>query len=617
MANLAFPIYSNMVSVKDFGAVCDGSTDDTTAFEATIAYANSQTPRMTVLVVGNMKFTPSLEQIPNSTTIYVNGTLKPTGGTETIYLGTACKLIGLGGAVGISSGVQFTSGAPTARILPTGTGPVISNRESSSEGITIANFTIYDCASGIYLQALDTVSALAVIENVNIRQTGTGGYCMKFDMFFWLWVKDCSLISAGTNGHGWYITNSDFDPFEGAAGLYYFTDNKSVGNGHYINGVSSSPTCSNIYIKNHHHESLPAGGTYWYLRYVNRITFDQVGQSDPLMGDATVFDCDSTVTGLRILNSDRYMEEASGVGGLFNNSQFPGNFMVELTNNASAGTVAYDPGHRLLSRSIRVINSGEVDDRQVWRAPGAPVLNMGNAVAITPTTNAGFGSTVTTGQLAPDGSSTASLYTSTGNGGNWINANFDVDGGDHIIIFGWVKSNITYGEGTTKVIPSTVLICAGLTLTGTLAMTYASGSPAQFGVGGMARQWLNAGWYPIYGLTPITGSKSGNSNLAFGTQVTSGVNFYFWKWGYSIVKAAQGYDTATLVHHMNSIGAMVPGGKNGVIGLQTGQPFAFGQSTTSALPAASSVTAGTTMYDTDRATLVVSTGSAWKVVSAT
>lgn len=575
-------LITNCVPVN--GAL-DGATDDTAAFEAAIAAANGYTPRKPVIVNGYMKFTPSTNQIPNNTTIYVNGTLKPTGGDKTIYLGAGCKLIGLGGAEGLGAAIQFSHDKPVAGIIPPDfVSPVLGNRDGA-EGITIENFRIYNCFAGISLTSPALPAALTTIRNVNIRVSETNGYCINIDQMFWVWVKDCALLADGTTSNVFLINNTDFDPGDGISGLIYIEDIVGAGNGSQILGASSTTVAGNIYVKNYHHESIPAGGVLWYIRNANRITFDQVGVSDAL-GSYTGYDVDSSVSALRILNTDR-------AGGLFTNSVFPVGYMMEITNKANASGSVYNLGHKTLKRSLRVIDDGEFDERPVWRAPGEPVLNMGNVVAITPITSGGGGITVTTGQLAPDGSSTALLLTVTGAGTNWINSSFDIDGGDHIIIFGWFKSAVS----GTGVLGESLLACSGLTLTGTLAFTYGTGSPSTFYLNAMARQWADAGWFPAYGLTPVTGSKSGNSNLAFGTQVSSGQNFYCWKTGYSIVKSAQGYDTATLVHHMNSIGAMVPGAANGVIALQDHQTFRTGSGTSANRPIIG-VGVGSKWYDT-------------------
>lgn len=78
------------VSVKDFGAVGDGVTDDTAAIQAAITYANTlTTPKLTVdrgtyLVSSTLSF-----DLPNYSTIEFLGTIKTATGNPAIRIGSA------------------------------------------------------------------------------------------------------------------------------------------------------------------------------------------------------------------------------------------------------------------------------------------------------------------------------------------------------------------------------------------------------------------------------------------------------------------------------------------------------------------------------------------------
>src|SRR5205085_11533274 len=104
-----------IVSVKDFGAACDGTTNDTAAVQAAITYAESLTRRGAVLVPGFCKITATLT-ITKGIKLYGIGKV----GSGFIYSGGAYTLIDCNLTSISEHGLQLedfgiiNSGTPTA-----------------------------------------------------------------------------------------------------------------------------------------------------------------------------------------------------------------------------------------------------------------------------------------------------------------------------------------------------------------------------------------------------------------------------------------------------------------------------------------------------------------------
>ena len=134
--------------------------------------------------------------------------------------------------------------------------------------------------------------------------------------------------------------------------------------------------------------------------------------------------------------------------------------------------------------------------------------------------------------------------------------------------------------------------------------------PELGGLVGSSMKWKNNGWFPVYGIVEITGTKSGNSGTAIALRAYEDRSFYVWKPWYRVIDASLGLNKATVLRWLNSIGAP-PAVPSGTIALHDHQVFRTGANTTANLPTASAVGEGAQFFDTTTNKPIWSDGTTW------
>lgn len=145
------------VSVKDFGAIGDNTTDDTAAIQAALTAAGATTPRSTVYIPAGSYKTTSTLTIPLGVTL--------TGQASAWQSGTANRF---SGAI-----IYPNHNSKTISLIGDG-----SNSNSAGGGILNlniqCNFAAYPTTTGIYIAGAQQVS----LKNIVVSQAGTAAFIM-------------------------------------------------------------------------------------------------------------------------------------------------------------------------------------------------------------------------------------------------------------------------------------------------------------------------------------------------------------------------------------------------------------------------------------------------------
>jgi hypothetical protein len=191
------------VSVKDFGAVGDGVTDDTAAIQAAINYAANNQKLTVIFPAGTYNFTKlylSYDAVNN-----------PSFPSQDDYRGRI-RLQG----VGCGSKRNWSDNTPVGTVLRStdAVGPAIyCNGDPLSEGQNRTDYLqIFDMAiwaiNSTWVVQWDRVTQVSGFERVFIGQGGTGGGISWTET--WLgFMRDVRIEGAGaaTSSYGLYLTN--------------------------------------------------------------------------------------------------------------------------------------------------------------------------------------------------------------------------------------------------------------------------------------------------------------------------------------------------------------------------------------------------------------------------
>lgn len=608
--------YLKLLGSIPVNGVLDGTTDDTAAFVAAITEANAASPKKGVLVSGNMKFTPTASMLKAHVPIYVFGQLKPT---TTITLPTDCMIIGLGGSSGITSQAK----GPLALISrPTDSTTLPTIRAiGGAGGMLVENIDFGNCYIAVHAgdpYVLNNTNGL-VIRNIMTVNTTAGGGCILIDRMYWVWIEKSILYSTnGPNDSDYCIKIVDTGPTAaeisggaaggsgGYAGLIYVSDIISNGQGIHIEPEGSRGV--DINFRNYFHEGLSDGNTLVYARGVSGLVFDnfQWGDSE---GTTITYDLD---------NCSRVVFRNEQESTVFESRPAS---MIREGNPRDGNTT---PNYGLQGPCRTIITPGEIDTAMVSRVHRhAPQPMFGTGAVYAPTSSGNF--TITSGQLAPDGSSTAYLVSTSVTGSLFFtNTTWDIDGGDFLVFGGAAKAatasqglktsflrftcaadmkSLTYRSGTND--DDTTLNSAILGIEGTSALQ--AGSYC----------WSDAGWRAYWGIIEITGARTATPTMQFGTNTASGQDWYLWKPWTAIIPAELGMDRVDIIHWLNEVGVPPADAASGTIALHANQVLRTGLNTTVNRPSASAAGAGAQFYDTTLNKPIWSTGSVWKDAAGT
>ncbi|MEO1018796.1 MAG: hypothetical protein AAFY56_14055, partial [Pseudomonadota bacterium] len=268
--------------VRDFGALCDGSTDDTAAFEAACTAALAERHK-SVLVTGDMVFDAINTRWDNGLRVFVSGALSPT---SQIQMAEA-SLVGIGGGPtkqfrrNYGARIDDTGDFGVAKILGVGNSPMnIENVEvqTADYGIELTHF--YDGA--------DNGGANFFLKHVNATGNATGdGYALKIGSVFWVYIEECTFTGLSDAFASILIDAPDSISY---AGLINIRRTVTSGKG---NKVSSSTTrVGPVTIFDCDHELLPSGEYGWDFAPgadVDHITIDNFLNADNLSGSLGSF----------------------------------------------------------------------------------------------------------------------------------------------------------------------------------------------------------------------------------------------------------------------------------------------------------------------------------------
>jgi hypothetical protein len=265
------------VSVKDFGAICDGAGahDDTAAIQAAI---NSFAGKGGVLRIpdgcrtGALTF-PTVDGVHRGNlALQLEGSLLLAA---TLELPANITLTGVAG----SSAVQFQIG-PSAR-LEAWVNTIDPVLKLTGGNNYVENITIpWGAGTGIRLDGAHTsdVSALTRLSSVGIFVNGRP---LVIDNYFWVWARDSRFLNTGTTDAIWITNSSTATP--GRSGIIYLDDDIIAGGGIRVDSQIASSNIGNVYVNRMIRES--GVGPLVTLDTTNgdieSITLDHVADADP------------------------------------------------------------------------------------------------------------------------------------------------------------------------------------------------------------------------------------------------------------------------------------------------------------------------------------------------
>lgn len=583
---------AGIVTPQMFGALADGGTDDTAAINSAISAVGSDG---IVTMRGDYVFDPdSLDFSGASQKIafHVSGTLRPT---TTIQYTSDFEIIGVSGAA--PSFVQFTKGACCSIIPPSGDIPVI--RVSGSTDNVLKNVSIFGCYKGIVADGTAALGANLRMENVNIYASRAGGCAFEIDAFFWIWACWCTFFGSGCKS---VIINNSAATYAQATFLY-FNDCITAGGG--IDATPDTAQIGKIYFTRHHHESLPTGEHFFECTRSGaayNVQFEQLAVSDSWEDAGEVFNVpgvlDLRVSGSQPLSFAAYPETLQM------------DVIVRSAYARDAFVIGSDQKNKLL------FSSGDLDTRPMWRPIAGPTLSLGSAVALNLASAGDV--TITTGQPAPDGSTTASLFSvpagsaATAYSLTVANKSLALDGGDILAWGGWFRAEVegddiggfdTGGAGGLHMV-ARVPVSSGLDTVSDTQLF------------GLAHKWRNVGWVFQFGLFEMNGTATGNSTFICQMRSRQGRNYYTWQPFARHFPASLGMNKADVMRYLTAIGSP-PNAPSGGIALRSHQTMTTGTGATASRPSASTVGAGAQWFDTTLNQPIWSTGSGWVTADGT
>jgi len=392
-------------------------------------------------------------------------------------------------------------------------------------GTVTPNAPTFQCVNGSSVNA-DNV----VFQNDN--STNAASDAVELDGCFWLWFNQ---VYTSTQASLAGAVNYDLTTTVASAqdtGLVFIENSQMNGSGLRFT-APRSPTgiIGNTVVRNSTLESAVVSGVIIDVSTVGpkQITLDAFTNADSVSG--VTVECQGTpvslndgVRGVSVLHNE-------GIGFSCGATQ------VEYeTHGGPAFTGNFDPGAG--QRLYALTNFGALDQR--WLYSGgqfSPSWSPFAAPSTVPTqdatlwgayTDTGAATTVTTGIIAPDGSTTAARFSiASGISGKYVDQNLTLAAGDWLVFGGWVRSNST----TTAPRPEVYDIDA---ISGCATWTNDSGKTATTDqdvalLNERRRMGSSIDWMPLNNIVKVVASVSNPCTIRFSMNMDSTRPTEFWK----------------------------------------------------------------------------------------
>lgn len=626
------------VSIKDFGAVCNGTTDDTAAWVAAIAYlkskglANDARDRPILWVPPYSKFDPSAITWDWPMTVVLEGNTYVT--KPWVIVGNF-TLIGMGCEGG---SIQQSRGA-ISLIYPSGAGPWTPGCTVQLRYVYTVNF------EGIGIIGPPGSAALLIGEGVgttpilNCAQkffkncafsanNSAGSSSVTIENAFWCYFNDCSFTCAGTNAYA----------------TLWITDSR--GNVAFVNntGLLQLQNC-NINVRGIHFglstgTGSPGGGSFWFDEvlfenpYEAFITFDYAAQDrrDFRLGRLNFADSAGTppfyVVDNTVGASIEGIELMDHHVGLVEVQLWKGRLPVDglkvgrLWKQYDYANVVYDVmGQLPILHSVH--SGGRVQQIDAFAGRDwAPQMVPANAISLIKTPpntlayfDTSFGVTVTGGQTAPDGSATAISFANTqgslGACGKWDNGFASIT--DHWVIVGaWLRagtqSNPIHQNPGSYLINIAAQDGSGVTVDGVSTVNVET-------LVDWAAQNKNMGWHLVWAVGRVQASV-GITIWQTGVRLPASSTTLVWNL-FAFALPASAYTRRDIAGILSKGAVFNCGAKPGVLAQSPHQTLLTGAGATASRPAAATVGAGAQWFDTTLGIPIWSTGSVWKNAAGT
>ncbi len=421
---------------KDFGALCDGLADDTAAVQAAINSLGEEGGRVVINGMNGANqvcrfgaLTYPARAINCWTILEIAGWVVPL---VTFEVPTYVAVVGRGYAYY----TQFQSEPAAIIVAIPGVSPVM---HVSGPGPHVLEHIHVDQPSGIGIQ-LDNGSD-AVLRYVSVLSTQNNSISVEVRNFFWVWFEHCTFDGTANAGTNLHLTGVSTLP--SYTGLIYISDSRMSGNGMVFDAASPNGISGPLYIDGLTQENATSDLlTVVPNSTLSGIVFSKVEIADPI--NPVYFIGSSSASAYGTIRNVTFRDGfATGT-----NLVRPGTKIYGL--NVEAGR-SFDYsngwGFGAEQKDWSSLRFGELDAQ--WSGLGAgtspslvPFSTFSGTQSASQWGTQPGNATVTTGVIAPDGSSTAAKLSSASGTSNRtvFSPSTTLNAGDWVLAGVWIKS---------------------------------------------------------------------------------------------------------------------------------------------------------------------------------